>query len=135
MKTVEQRKSVVRGFTDGLSDCEGGDDHVELGAVKSYTDNPLHTQDHTVESNVVMERGDASATNETTGHPNSITKVSQQEHKRVVEEKETLKAEICGLKTEMHAVKAEKSKIEAEKNAAEAKLAEMIAKLERTETG
>ena len=99
MKTVEQRKSVVLGATDDLRVGEGGDDHVELGAISSYTDNPLHTQERTIESGAVIDRGDASATNGSGGHPNSITTVSQQEqYERVVEENETLKAEISELK-------------------------------------
>ena len=102
MKTVEQRKSVVLGATDGVSVGEGGDDHVELGAITSYTDNPLHTQERAIESGAVIDRGDASASNGSACHPNSITTVSQHEHERVVEENEKLKAEISELKTEMH---------------------------------
>ena len=79
MKTVEQRKSVVLGVTDGMGVGEGGDDYVELGEVTSFTDNPLHTQERTIESGAVIDRGDASATNGSGGHPNSITTVSQQE--------------------------------------------------------
>tara|TARA_A100001388_G_C28284181_1_gene273507 strand:+ start:25 stop:483 length:459 start_codon:yes stop_codon:yes gene_type:complete len=150
MKTVEQRKSVVLGATDDLRVGEGGDDHVELGAISSFTDNPLHTQERTIESNVVMERGDASATNETAGQPTNISTVPQQEqHERVVEEIVTLKAEISELKKkqseldekqrthdrEMLAVKAEKSQIEERASRAEAELAEMKAELDRTGTG
>ena len=32
MKTIKQRKSVILGATDGVSDGEGDDNHVELGA-------------------------------------------------------------------------------------------------------
>ena len=150
MKAVGQRKSVVLGATDDLRVGEGSDDHVELGEITSYTDNPLHTQERTIESNVVMERGDASATNETAGQPTNISTVPQQEqHERVVEEIETLKAEIRELKKKqseldekqrthdrkMLAVKAEKSQIEERASRAEAELAEMKAKLDRTGTG
>lgn len=133
MKTVEQRKSVVLGATDGLRVGEGGDDHVELGEVTSFTDNPLHTQERAIESGAVIDRGDASASNGSAGHPNSITTVSQHEHERVLE---TLKAENSELKTEMHAVKVEMSKIEERALRAEAKLVEVGVKFEqRTETG
>ena len=136
MKTVEQRKSVVLGASDGVSVGEGGDDHVELGAISSFTDNPLHTQERTIESNVVMERGDASATNETAGQPTNISTVPQQEqHERVVEEIETLKAELDekqrAHEREVQVLKAEKSQIEERASRAEADLAELKAKFER----
>jgi regulator of replication initiation timing len=165
MKTVEQRKSVVLGATDGVSDCEGDDDYVELGEVTSFTDNPLHTQERAIESGEVIDRGDASAGSNSVDLQTGNTTVLQHEHERAVEENEKLKAENSELRRkqseledkrqgeldkkqrdldenkrandrEMQAVKAEKCQIEERASRAEAKLVEVEAKLERrTETG
>ena len=148
MKTVK-RKSLVLGAKDGMSVGEGGDDHVELGQVTVFTDNPLHTQERTTESDVVIERGDAIAANISAGLKTGNTTVPQHEHERVVEENETLKAEIKdfekkqrahereigALEAEKSQIEARSSKIEERASRAEAELAMTKAKVERTETG
>ena len=94
-----KRKSLDLGDTGAVTVSEVGDDHIELGASKSYVDNPLHAQEQpTVMSAAVTERGDASADNDSANQATNITTDSQREHERVIEENKNLKAENSELK-------------------------------------